>query len=570
MTSQHPVVPAGPKRKFWGWGLADEGVSAAERKSLGAAVAGRYDGASLREVAPPQVSDFDLPPSRLAIPASLSSLVTDNPEERLIHAYGKSFADCARMLMRHVPNPPDLIAYPRNEEDVSALLDWADGKNVAVIPFGGGSSVCGGVEPDVGDEYAGTLVIDMLAMNQILEIDKTSRAARFQAGIYGPQLEAGLKPHGLTLRHFPQSFEFSTLGGWIATRGGGHYASLYTHIDDFVEATRTITPQGLLETRRLPGSGAGPSADRMIIGSEGTLGLITEAWMRLQDRPTFRASAAVGFATMEAGAEAVRALSQSGLFPTNCRLIDAAEAKNSGAGDGTLALLVLGFESADHPLGPWMERALELVSDHGGLFDREAVNRSMQPKEAAEGEAEHRQGAAGQGRNAFIRAPYYREVLVGLGIIVDTFETAITWDRFGDFYKGVTGQMHEAIKRITGHEATVTCRFTHIYPDGPAPYFTFQVLGAEDGNLALMLERWREIKIAANAVVTDLGGTVTHHHSVGRDHRPGYEIQTSELFRETLGAAKQRLDPGGILNPGVLIDPVGRKVGQSGILRPRD
>ena len=176
-------------------------------------------------------------------------------------------------------------------------------------------------------------------------------------------------------------------------------------------------------------------------------------------------------------------------------------------------------------------------------------------------------GAAGQWRNAFIRAPFYREVLVGLGIIVDTFETAITWDRFDEFYNGVTNQMQDAIKRITGHEGRVTCRFTHIYPDGPAPYFTFQVPGAEDGNLALMLERWREIKIAANAVVTDLGGTVTHHHSVGRDHRPGYEAQTSDVFRAALGAAKHELDPSGLLNPGVLIDPVGRKVGQAGILR---
>lgn len=571
MKNQHPVPPTLPKRKFWGWGLADQVVSADEQEMLGQSIATRYPHASLKAVAAPQVSDFELRAPRIAVPQTLAHIVTDDTEERLIHAYGKSFADCARMLMRHVPNPPDLIAYPRTEEDISVLLDWADTNNVAVIPFGGGSSVCGGVEADVGDTYDATLIVDMAALDQILEIDKTSRAARFQAGIYGPQLEAGLKPHGLTLRHFPQSFEFSTLGGWIATRGGGHYASLYTHIDDFVESTRTVTPQGLLETRRLPGSGAGPSADRMIIGSEGTLGLITEAWMRLQDRPTFRASAAVSFPTMTKGAEAVRALSQSGLFPTNCRLIDAAEAQNSGAGDGSSALMVLGFESADHPLEAWMTRALELAADHGGVYDTEAVKRSMAPPKAAsddsEPTSEHRQGAAGQWRNAFIRAPYYREVLVGLGIIVDTFETAITWDRFDAFYAGVTNQMQDVIKRVTGQEGRVTCRFTHIYPDGPAPYFTFQVLGAEDGNLALMLERWREIKMAANVIVTELGGTVTHHHSVGRDHRPGYEAQTSGLFRDALAAAKNRLDPKGILNPGVLIDPVGRKVGQTGILR---
>lgn len=567
MTKDNRAVPANaPKRKFWGWGLADEVVSDDEQALIVGMTRSRYEGLNLKAVAPPKVSDFDLAAPRLSIPSTLAHIVTQDPEERLIHAYGKSFADCARMFMRSVPHPPDAVAYPRTEKDISDLYDWAERAGAAAIPFGGGSSVCGGVETDVGEEYKATISIDMMAMDQILEIDKTSRAARVQAGIYGPALEAGLKPHGLTMRHFPQSFEFSTLGGWIATRGGGHYASLYTHIDDFVESTRMVTPFGVIETRRLPGSGAGPSADRMIIGSEGTLGIITEAWMRLQDRPTFRASAAVQYKTMEQAAEAVRALSQSGLFPTNCRLIDAAEAKNSGAGDGTHALLVLGFESADHELGPWMARALELASDHGGQYDKEAVARSMAPKVEGQ-EGEHRKGAAGEWRNAFIRMPYYREVLVGLGIIVDTFETAITWDKFPDFYEGVTSRVHKVIKEVTGHEGSVTCRFTHIYPDGPAPYFTFQAFGAEDGNLALMLDRWREIKAAANEVVTGLGGTVTHHHAVGRDHRSGYENQTSELFRETLAAAKHRLDPDGILNPGVLIDPIGRVVGQRGVMK---
>jgi alkyldihydroxyacetonephosphate synthase len=558
----------GPKRKFWGWGLADQKVGDQEQAFLREAVGGRYAGASLKHHEPPRVSEIELRDPRLRVPESLKHILTVDPEERLIHAYGKSFADCARMFMRHVPHPPDLVAYPTCEQDVHDLMDWAETAGAAAIPFGGGSSVCGGVEPDVGSDYRGTISIDMMKLGKILEVDKTSRAARIEAGIYGPSLEAGLKPHGLTLRHFPQSFEYSTLGGWIATRGGGHYASLYTHIDDFVEATRTVTPYGLLETRRLPGSGAGPSADRMIIGSEGTLGIITEAWMRLQDRPTFRASAAVHFSTLKKGAAAVQALSQSGLYPTNCRLIDASEAASSGAGDGSSALLVLGFESADHPLEAWMARALELVRDHGGVFDQDAVNRSMAPRDPNAESAEHRTGAAGEWRNAFIRAPFYREVLVALGIIVDTFETAITWDKFDEFYKGITEGMQDVLKRVTGREGSVTCRFTHIYPDGPAPYFTFQALGAEEGNLALMLDRWIEIKNAANELVTSLGGTVTHHHSVGRDHRPGYENQTSELFRETLAAAKHRLDPDGIMNPGVLIDPIGRMVGQRGVLGP--
>ena len=206
------------------------------------------------------------------------------------------------------------------------MLDWAGGAKVAVIPFGGGSSVVGGVEPAIGDAYAGAVSLDMRHFDRVLEVDSASRAARIQGGIRGPAIEAALKPHGFAIRHYPQSFEFSTLGGWIATRSGGHFATLYTHIDDFVESIRTITPAGAMESRRLPGSGAGPSPDRMMIGSEGALGIITEAWMRLQGRPRFRADAVFGFPDFFAAARAVRAVSQAGLYPSNLRVIDNDEA----------------------------------------------------------------------------------------------------------------------------------------------------------------------------------------------------------------------------------------------------
>lgn len=287
--------------------------------------------------------------------------------------------------------------------------------------------------------------------------------------------------------------------------------------------------------------------------------------MRLQDRPTHQASASVAFPSMAAATSAVRALSQSGLFPSNCRLLDPTEAQNNGVGDGTSAILVLGFESADHPLDAWMRRALELVGDHQGRFDAAAVARSLAPEG---GPAEHRQGAAGQWRNAFIRMPYYRDLMVALGVITDTFETAITWDRFDALYEGVRAKTAAAIREICGHEASVSCRFTHIYPDGPAPYFSYSALGTTAGALADSLARWREIKQATNEIVVGLGGTVTHHHSVGRDHRSGYERQSSPLFRAALAAAKTSLDPAGVLNPGVLIDPADRPIGIRGALGP--
>jgi alkyldihydroxyacetonephosphate synthase len=548
--------------RFFGWGYADEGLSPDEAARVRGA-AKRFGGSAGAGIPEPREEEIALREPRIAAPASLSALVSTTRYDRLVHSLGKSFADIVRMFLRDVRHPPDIVAFPKTEGDVADILDWASRANIAVIPFGGGSSVAGGVEPDVGDSYAATLSMDMQYLHRVLEIDRTSRAARIQAGALGPELEEELKPHGLTLRHFPQSLQLSTLGGWIATRSGGHYASLYTHIDDFVESTRTVTPAGVLETRRLPGSGAGPSPDRLIIGSEGILGVIVEAWMRLQDRPTFQASASVTFSNMRDAVSAVRALSQSALFPSNCRLLDPAEARNNGVGDGSNAILVLGFESADHPLDAWMRRALELVGDHGGTFDADAVARSLAPRS---GVSEHRQGAAGQWRNAFIRMPYYRDLSVALGMISDTFETSITWDRFEQMYEGVREKTSQAIREICGHDAMVSCRFTHIYPDGPAPYFSYSALGTKDGKLADSLAKWREIKVATNEIVVGLGGTVTHHHAVGRDHRSGYERQSSPLFRGALAHAKQSLDRAGILNPGVLIDPLDRSVGIRGAL----
>jgi alkyldihydroxyacetonephosphate synthase len=404
-----------------------------------------------------------------------------------------------------------------------------------VIPFGGGTSVVGGVEGDVPEAYAGVVTVDLKALDRVLEVDAVSRAARIQAGALGPVLERQLGEQGMTLRHFPQSFEFSTLGGWIATRSGGHFATLYTHIDDLVESVRALTPEGLWESRRLPGSGAGVSPDRMLIGSEGILGVITEAWVRVRPRPTHRSSTAVRFPDLLTGAAAVRALSQSGLYPTNCRLIDAEEAKLTGSGDGTSAVLVLGFESAEHDVEPWMSLALECCSDHGGTWERRG------PRPGGD--------AVGSWREAFLRAPYLRDTFVAIGVLSETFETAITWERFEDFHRSVLHATRDAVRSVCG-AGTVTCRFTHVYPDGPAPYYTI-LAPARRGS---ELEQWAEIKQAASEVLIAAGATITHHHAVGRDHRRWYDRQRPDPFAAALRAAKAAVDPAGMLNPGVLID----------------
>jgi alkyldihydroxyacetonephosphate synthase len=265
-------------------------------------------GVEPRPVAAPRLEDINLRPPRVTAPATIAGAFTEDPYERLLHTYGKSYPESVCAFARDFANVPDLVAIPQCEADVSAILDWAGGVNVAIIPFGCGSSVVGGIQPIVGNRYAGVVSLDLRRLDRVVEIDETSRAARIQAGIRGPAIEAALKPRRLSIRHYPQSFEFSTLGGWIATRSGGHFATLYTHIDDIVESIRTVTPAGVMESRRLPGSGAGPSPDRMIIGSEGTLDVIIDDWMRLQDRPCFRGGAVFGFPDLFAAAKAVRAV----------------------------------------------------------------------------------------------------------------------------------------------------------------------------------------------------------------------------------------------------------------------
>jgi alkyldihydroxyacetonephosphate synthase len=524
--------------KYYGWGREGEGMNPEEK----AFVLGRYCakfGRDSFDTAPtPRLEDLSLRDPRLTPPASLEAFCTSERYDRVAHAYGKSYIDYVRAMRGQYNCAPDVVAYPRDEAEIAAVMDWAGDAEASLAPFGGGSSVCGGVEHRADGRHKAAVTVDLRNLGKVLEVDATSRAARIEGGAFGPALERQLKPHGLTLRHFPQSFEYSTLGGWIATRSGGHFATLYTHIDDLVESLRVVTPSGVVETRRLPGSGAGPSPDRLFIGSEGVLGIISQAWMRLQSRPTFRAGGTVRFNSFFAAARAVRAITQAGLYPSNCRILDPAEAYNTGAADGSVAILVLAFESGDHPLDAWMKRSLECCADHGGV--------------AETGGAEaHLEGAAGLWRNAFIRMPYTREFLAPAGLINDTFETSITWERFESFHDTVKRATERAIIEATGVKGEVTCRFTHAYPDGPAPYFSFHALGRHGA----LIEQWRAIKAAASQALIAAGGTITHHHAVGRDHRPWYDQQRPALFATALRAAKKALDPRGIMNPGVLIEP---------------
>jgi alkyldihydroxyacetonephosphate synthase len=507
---------------WWGWGYADARPDARQltgyvRQMLGFGAEQVQEAVALESI--------ELPAPRIDSPFSTDRL------DRMRHAYGRSFPDTVRAFGGSFENPPDAVAHPRSEPEVERVLEWAAAHNVAVVPYGGGTSVCGGVEPAVPARFDGAISLDLGALDGVLDVDPVSRAARIQAGARGPELERRLAEHGLTMRFFPQSFELSTLGGWIATRAGGHFATRQTHVDDLVESIRAVTPSGIWSSRRLPASGAGPSPDRLLLGSEGILGVITEAWVRVQPRPSHRAGHTVRFKRFLGGAEAVRAIAQSGLHPANCRLIDGLEARQSGAGADDRALLVLAFESTDHDVTAPLQRALALCAEHGGVAD---------PPDEGAGP-----GAAASWRQAFLAVPYLRDVLLQCGVVADTFETAITWERFPAFHETVLGATREAL----GEPCQVTCRFTHVYPDGPAPYYTV-LAPAGQGEEP---RRWAEMKRAASDAVIDAGGTITHHHAVGRDHLPWYERQRPELFAAALAGAKAAVDPLGLLNPGVLL-----------------
>jgi alkyldihydroxyacetonephosphate synthase len=522
------------RRKHWGWGLESEQPSAAELRAAASGLR-THLGFGREEVEDPvPLERVRLAAPRVEIPGALGRIATAEPYDRARYGLGRSYLDVVGGMRGEVPHPPDFVVHAREEADVERTLEWAAEAGVAVTPVGGGTSVVGGVEARPGPGQVGAIALALGALDRLLEVDPVSRAARLQAGATGPRLEQQLREHGLTLRFYPQSFELATLGGWIATRAGGHFATGPTHVDDLVESVRAVTPgTGVWESRRLPGSGAGPSPDRLLLGSEGTLGVITEAWVRVQPPPVHRRSASVRFPTFGAGAAALREIVQAGLWPANARLIDAREARLTFAGDGSAALLVLGFEGADDaaPVGAAADRALAICAARGGTWEASAAG-----------------GGAGAWRDAFLRAPYLRDTLVAMGVLSETFETAITWERFDAFVDTVRGETEAALRERCG-DGQVTVRVTHAYPDGAAPYFTC-LAPVERGEEA---ETWHAVKGVAGGAILRAGGTITHHHAVGRDHRPWYDRQRPDPFAAALRGAKAAVDPRGILNPGVLI-----------------
>ena len=607
-------------RKWWGWGTeaGHEGTSTAHLRQ--------------REEeyyrVPPPMREVVMPAPRVALaelPPAVAAFCTDDKFERALHSRGCSFVDQLRNLGGRFDDgrAVDLVAFPASEAQVAALLAACSegvrgGRPIAVVPWGGGSSVSEGLGAPVDDagRYAGCVCVDLLKLDRLLAVDALSLSVTVQAGMYGPALEAALRPHGLTLRHYPQSFEFSTAGGWVATRGAGHFATAKTHIDEFVQSVRVVTPRGdVLETRRLPGSGAGPAEHRQYVGSEGIYGVITQVSLRVLKRAATerRAKATVLFpsaaapaagteggggtddddaltdAAFMAGARCVRRIVQSGLQPANLRLVDGTEAAMAAPGwaprfvAGALpwaasggreapvpgAMLLLGFEGErGTDVDAQMRQALAICADAGGVspaieaWRRDAAGATFSAVAAKEDVGD----SASQEWGASFKAGGYRaNHATVMGLIAETFETAVTWDQFEEFHASVLRGVRAALRAECGPEgggrgpAQVSCRFTHVYPDGVAPYYTCigfptdlppPSADFEDARVA----RWLRVKRVAMAAMIAGGGTCTHHHAVGRMHRPAFERERGALFGASLAALKRLHDPAWIMNPGVLVD----------------
>jgi alkyldihydroxyacetonephosphate synthase len=506
------------ERSLWAWGWADKVPDAAARAGIAQLARATVPGTepALRALPP---DEPDVPAPRVAIPRELADFASQAPRDRAIHTRGRAFPDLVAGLAGDFTGAPELVVRPRDAVEIARVLDVCDTRDWACVPFGGGTSVVGGVDAALarGDREA-VVSLDLGACSGVRELDPISRLARIGAGALGPELERELAEHGFTLRHFPQSFEFSTLGGWLATRAAGHYATGPTHIDDHCHALTMITPRGTIATHGHPASGAGPEPLRLLLGSEGAFGVIAEARMRVVPVPNHRASASVAFASFEAGVACARALAQSGLQPANARLLDPDEARMHRVRFDGSAVLLVAFESADHPVDASLARAIELARDHGGDVTL---------------------GRAGSGetwRQAFFDAPYLQSALLSVGVLSDTFETACTWTQFPVLHARVTSAVRAALAAECGG-GLVACRFTHVYPDGPAPYYTF--VGA--ARIGAEHQQWRAIKVAATDALTSAGGTITHHHGVGRTHAPWYRAEVSPLMLEALAAVKRTL-----------------------------
>ena len=537
-----------PRRdaKWWGWGepeklpTLDDAAQGVLRERIGELE--RWPLA--RELA-----DFELPAAhqlpRAVVEAVGEENVYTGAEDRLRHATGSGYVDLARLRLGSLEEAPDAVLVPPDAVAVRGAIDACGAAGVAIVPFGGGTSVVGGVEPLRG-KYERLVSLDLAALREV-EVDTRSLTARLGAGLRGPEAEAALGRRGLTIGHFPQSFEYATIGGFAATRSAGQASSGYGRFDSLVSSVRLLAPGGDLETLETPHTAAGPALRELVVGSEGALGVIPDVTVRVRPAPAVRRYEGWMAESFEAGAEIVRALAQGPGLPSVIRVSDEEETESSLALSGPRGLagkLFGGYLAARKRVGG----ALMIVG-YEGEEEAAARQRSISVRALRDGGAAYLGQVVGRSwEHGRYDGPYLRDTLLGMGALVETLETSHTWSRLQELRTAVGGAIRGALDR-GGTPPLVWCHLSHAYADGASLYFTF----VSRARRREEVEQWREVKTAACEAIVAHGGTITHHHAVGRDHAPYLAAEVGETGLELLWAAKERLDPAGIMNPGKLL-----------------
>ena len=535
--------------KWWGWGWDDRSVPLESKPGLQAFLRKALDLRDEDMLRVPEPSSVPVPASRLTDPdrAELRRIVGEegiavSDFNRLSHALGKSYRDLLRIRLGRYRPVPDVIVFPEEDEDVRRLLEFCGDRNYAVVPFGGGTSVVGGVE--IADALRPHVCLDLRRMRRVLEVDEVSLTATAQAGIRGPLFEEVLGARQLSAGHLPQSFEFSTLGGWIAARSTGAWSNRYGKIEDLVVGVRMIAPTGTYDLRSRPRHAMGSDLLGLAVGSEGVLGVITQATVRVHRAPQDRAFETIVFPGFREGLDALRGMAQDGVPPDSAYLMDEEETRMNTAASG-----------AAHGIGPALLRARGFSLDQASVLllgyegARDVVREHLSiGKRYCRAGLAIGSGPAEQWERERFDAPYLRDSLIDHRILVDTLETAAVWSRLERLYVEVCKALVNAIWS-GGSKALVGCHISHVYPEGASLYFTYmarQRLGEE-------LPQYDAVKAAVTRAIVDAGGVLSHHHGIGVDHAAYLKEALGDGPYRLLRDVKRILDPKGIMNPGKLV-----------------
>lgn len=540
-----------PRMRWWGWGEdgndgpVKPGAKVILSKHCGWPAGVDRPHVGLEDVALPESALTDQVRARLGEVVG-EEFVRDDRATRISHAAGRSLPDLIRLRAGRLTSAPDAVVYPASTAEADALLAVCAEQSVAVVPFGGGTSVVGGVDA-VRGEFSAVVSISLTRLDQVIDIDEESLTATVQAGVFGPDLEETLQARGFTLAHYPQSFEFSTVGGWVATRSAGQQSTGYGRIDENVHGLRVATPAGPVELRTTPATAAGPNPRQLFVGSEGTLGIITEATLRIRRVPSAVQADSWFFPDFASGTAALREMEQSGLHLDIARLSDinetafglaqlGSELQRKGVlaylrarGITTPCLLVVRYDGVQSDVRARRTQGRAIVRRHKG------VNLGSVPETSWE---KHR-----------FSTPYLRDQLLREGMIVETMETSAPWSKVEELHDSISAAIEDEMAE-RGAPAFVLCHVSHLYSSGCSLYYTVfakQQVGAE-------IDQWKALKSAASDAIIAGGGTITHHHAVGTDHAPWLPAETGQVWLRMLRAAKAEVDPTGIMNPGKLMN----------------